>query len=899
MASSRYLKFERGHNGLPEQVEPVRIVDLFIAMFTSDVLTEILQWSLSRPDWQRDALRRLFASESISTEAVTELVELCKAAHGLASGPRTARPLTEQHLAVKNRDANVVSLVSVTHHHGVNALATEQTVSFGPSLTVVYGENAAGKSGYTRILKRACRSRGMEDILGNVLSGEAPLVPTATIKFREGDAEDTIPWTQDGIASESLARISVFDAHCAPVYLRDKTDVAFRPFSLDVFDKLSALCSEVRSRLEQEQKQLGAVGLNLPPIPDGTRARELVDGLTALTKIDDVKLLSTLSLEEERKLSELRKRVSDFQALDPKQRARELNLKAERLNIIAEHVARIAARFGESGVTELRATADAARTTGEALALVRSAAFDVTVLHGTGNAAWIDMWEAAERFAAATYQGADFPNTSEGARCPLCQQAYDAGSSDRMRHFAEFMTSRAQSEAHQAESKYRSALEQVESIAIERSDTALAIEDLATEDPEAAEDVSRFLLAAVQIRAQINSARAGDAELPKQGIDANPAWKITSVIDALRARADELKANKSALSATEAVELRELEARLMVKENLQRIFDEIERKKHLSAYRQCLDDATTQAITRKSTELTKALVTDQLRDTFKGELGKLDFTHLSVEVRSVGGAKGVLFHQVCFSNAPGVSVIDVLSEGESRALSLAAFLTELSTATAQSAIVFDDPVSSLDHIWRGRIARRLVAEAKSRQVIVFTHDVLFLRLLMDEATKQTIQCDHQYLQRGGVPGVSSSSLPWLAMLLRERIGHLRKKWQVAEKLHRTASSEEYDREARDIFGHLREAWEQAVVEVLLNDVVERYRPSIQTQKVKSLDDITAADCKVVDEAMTECSRWIRGHDQAAADGTPLPVPSDIKSSIDEIEKWAKTIRQRREKQQEA
>jgi wobble nucleotide-excising tRNase len=33
--------------------------------------------------------------------------------------------------------------------------------------------------------------------------------------------------------------------------------------------------------------------------------------------------------------------------------------------------------------------------------------------------------------------------------------------------------------------------------------------------------------------------------------------------------------------------------------------------------------------------------------------------------------------------------------------------------------VYDDPVSSLDYKWREGVARRLVQEAKTRQVIVF------------------------------------------------------------------------------------------------------------------------------------------------------------------------------------
>ena len=45
----------------------------------------------------------------------------------------------------------------------------------------------------------------------------------------------------------------------------------------------------------------------------------------------------------------------------------------------------------------------------------------------------------------------------------------------------------------------------------------------------------------------------------------------------------------------------------------------------------------------------------------------------------------------------------------------------------RSAIVFDDPVLSLDHRWRKRVAKRLVEETKNRQVIVLTHDLVFCK----------------------------------------------------------------------------------------------------------------------------------------------------------------------------
>ncbi len=222
-----------------------------------DVLGEILEWSRDRPGWQRDALRRLFTSGNLSTVDLDDLTDICKAAHGL-SAPRASKPLETKHLATKGPQSAAVSIVSVTHHRGVNALAPEQTVAFGPNLTIVYGPNAAGKSGYTRILKRACRSRGTENILGNVLSGEAPLKPKATIRFRVGATEAPLAWSPDAAVSDALAAVSVFDSHSAPIYLRDKTNVAFRPFGLDVFDKLSAACGEIRARLEAEQTKLDA-----------------------------------------------------------------------------------------------------------------------------------------------------------------------------------------------------------------------------------------------------------------------------------------------------------------------------------------------------------------------------------------------------------------------------------------------------------------------------------------------------------------------------------------------------------------------------------------------------------------------------------------------------------------
>ena len=54
----------------------------------------------------------------------------------------------------------------------------------------------------------------------------------------------------------------------------------------------------------------------------------------------------------------------------------------------------------------------------------------------------------------------------------------------------------------------------------------------------------------------------------------------------------------------------------------------------------------------------------------------------------------------------------------------------------------------------------------------------------------------------------------------------------------------------------------AFEEVLLGGTVERYRPSIQTQHVRTISDIDDQDCTELDAGMEKSSKWLAGHDLA-------------------------------------
>ena len=177
---------------------------------------------------------------------------------------------------------------------------------------------------------------------------------------------------------------------------------------------------------------------------------------------------------------------------------------------------------------------------------------------------------------------------------------------------------------------------------------------------------------------------------------------------------------------------------------------------------------------------------------------------------------------------------------------------------------------------------------------MFTHDVVFLLLLKELSEEEEVEQFDQHVRNlPGGAGVCAKELPWVALKVRSRVSHLRKLFQDAEKLHRQGHQDAYEREAVEIYGFLREAWERALEEELLGGIVERFRATVQTRQVASLADITQDDCKTVTSAMTKCSRWLRGHDDAPAARAEVPEPAELKGDIDKLEEFLAAIRKRR------
>ena len=424
------------------------------------VLREILGWSKSCPAWQRDALRRLVQNGTLSTNDFSELTLICQSKHGLLP-PETPvpanQPLSEEHLPPDVQSDQAVSLASIEDVQHVNALASNQTLPFGPAgLTVVYGDSASGKSSYARILKCACRARSRpKRILPDIFSATAKDGASATIKFKVGSQDTSHQW-QDGETIRSpLASVSVFDSACALHYVEEANDVAFRPFGLDLLDKLASACTRLKGVFDNERTSLLAAAKDFADLRGPTDVGKLIESLSMQTAVAVAEKLASLSPEESERLENLKRQVAQIEAENPAVRARELKGRATRLEAVRQRLNDIQSALSDDGIQALKAAFLLANSTKEAAKLASESAFKDArpPLNGVASETWKELWEAARRYSETeAYPGTPFPVVSEGARCVLCQQllVHEQDAGQRLSRFESFVKAETQKAANAA-----------------------------------------------------------------------------------------------------------------------------------------------------------------------------------------------------------------------------------------------------------------------------------------------------------------------------------------------------------------------------------------------------------------------------------------------------------------
>lgn len=859
------------------------------------VLEAILGWSADRPLWQRDALRRIVTGGTPDDHAVNEILALCKKEHGTDGIALEPAVLEGAHLPIAPVGGESIALASVGDIIGVNQLAPGQSLTFEPrGITIVYGPNGSGKSGYGRVLKRACRARKAGEIMPDAYNPHPAGKATGTFSIlKNGVAAPPVSWTDDGKPDAVLSAVSVFDRDCGSVHVQEKNEVAFRPFGLDIPDDLAGVCQALKQKLGAEETQLNAVRDPVFEKPTWNPATPVGGIMTALRHDTDFAALEKLGEMTADEWSRLARLDEDL-LKNPADAAAEQRLFAANLRQLIATLDRLTAAYGDEKLARMKTLADVARDKRAAADLSARETFDGLAVPGVGAEAWRTLWEAARRYSEqSAYPGAPFPPRGSEA-CVLCHQLLDADAKERLGSFEAFVRADAEAQAARAEKNYAEALTAFTAWHPDVRVIMQVRQRIAIQNAGLARKVLRFFASADWRRLKCLRALSTADVLVLPPFSPSPNAELEALAVVLEAYAVELDEAADPEGRDRLILERDtLKDRAAVTDFLETAKKEVKRLNDLRIVRACIAETATNAITRLGNDIADNVITPKMRDQFQSEIVRLAAEKVRVEIVRSGGQYGSPNYQVRLFANPKAKVHMVLSEGEQTCVALAAFLAELATAYHKSALVFDDPVTSLDHRWREKVAERLVEESSTRQIIVFTHDMVFVNDLHDKGLREGVPMKLVSLSRGPAgTGMVADGLPWQNAGIRDRIDKLEKAAREARKLYDANDEEGYRDAAVRIYDRLRATWERGLEDVAFAGVIHRHRDYIDTKNLKRVTVIEDADVETFRNNFKKCSDLVEAHDPSRARDGAVPPPDEILADIKTLADWGASIRDR-------
>lgn len=853
----------------------------------------IVEWAGERPAWQRFVMRRVAAGVAFSDADYESLIAAI-----IAETELPEPTFTLQQLPQTAKDDASVRLVEIRQPDHVNALESKAPLTFGANgITIVYGDNGSGKSGYARLLKRITRARHQEEVLTDVFRDTALARPSAVLVVRIGEEEKTLAWPD--AALPELQRMRFYDVDCGKAYISSESDFPYRPSALFVMDGLIDVCLEIRRRIDVLLAENAAAAKALPNIPTEISATEVGKLLSTLSGNTDLALIDAVIAQSAAALTtiaDLKAQEMRLRAADTTRERRYLLRQAEKLESLQKHIEQLNASLAAEAfdsVARQRRELDALEVASGNL----SKRFASEPVGGVGTDAWRALWEAARRFSEGhAYTGHPFPVVDDGSHCVLCLQQLDDTAQERLSRFEEFVNADIQVKLEDARARLDRDVQNFSGIVAVPGEVAISLNDLEATHGQLVVDtrnlLARYAEAITTVREQLAS---GAVPTAIQVVSDDCVASLKEAARAATAAARELEDPEGLTTQRETVARRiaELELIEQIAGVRQSVVDEIARLKARQQLEAAKSAAATTGITKKIAELSEESITDVVRDTFTRETDRLRLER--VTIARTRAEKGALLHQPRLVGArQQVTLPRVFSEGEQTALGLAAFFTEAHLDASRSALVLDDPVTSLDHVRRSLVATRLASLAQVRQVVVFTHDVAFVADLKREAGGVGVPVTERSVTRSLAderkPGLCSSTHPWKAKDAAARLDHLRKELGRIKREATGWEHEAYEHAVSAWAGGLSEAWERIFSQEIVGAIIADGGIEIRPMMVKVLARFTDTDHAEFNASYSRVSQWAKRHDKSALVNYVAPEISDLEKELTMVEAWLKRVK---------
>jgi len=844
------------------------------------------EWLTQRPKWLQVAAKRLLEAGDLNDAAISEMAVLCQ------QEANNEFPDIDYSIpagAFDAHDSEEIRLCSISEVAGVNKLAPRTPLDFGKSnVAVVYGHNGSGKSGYVRLLKHVCGARDCirGQLHKNVFSPE-DTAQKAKVSFLKSSTPAEHEWVGSGVCDD-LCSVDIFDTSFGRVFMGSEDEVSYEPPVLSFFSRLIDVCEKVAAKLDAEA---GALKSKMPSVPNallGTTGSTWFEKISAITTTDDLDSHCSFSPENEKEIEDLQKRIS---VTSPADKAKQFRTKKSHADGLVKDVQTYLSQLSDENCKRIIAAKKKSilkKSTAEAAA---KDVFSGAKLEGVGSDIWKELWSAARKYSEeVAYTGQEFPHVQDDSVCVLCHQPLSEEAKQRFTSFESYIKGETQKQATEAAREAKQAIDALPDIP---SPEALKtkIDAAGFEDQDIVKALNDTVIALQDRKTKVPSLDSEDA---LGTASQAPEW-IEGIRKISQGYEDSAKKYEEDAETDNRVELqaqlKNLQANKWLAEQKTAIQEEVNRLQLLERLQEAKKKTNSRALSTKKGELAETLITDAFVQRFNDELKALGASRLKVKLIKSKVSKGKVLHTLQLDGAAH-NLNEVLSEGENRIVSIAAFLADVTGRTFPAPFVFDDPISSLDQNYEEAVVQRLCAIASERQVIIFTHRLSLLAMVQDYAKKVSIKpeiiCIREEPWGTGEPGntplQAQKPLQALNSLINSELPR-------AKKLFNESGFDAYKSEAKSLCSEFRILLERMVEYELMSDVVQRYRRAINTMgKIGNLAKISEADCKYFDDLMTKYSRY--EHSQPLEAPVPLPEPDELETDFSALKDWQAEFKKR-------
>lgn len=713
-------------------------------MTSTSLKREIVQWINRQGYWKKYLCAKILEEGTPGEEIIKKVYQYFCQENQLVEESLELDPIPDLEKAYHiDEDAAFqdLKLMEIREVENVCALVEGQRIELCEQLTIIYGENGAGKSSYVRLFNNTFSSRGDKNILPNIRGKlqDEPLKPSGTFVFHANGEEFALKYP-DNEGHEVFNRFSVFDSASVLVHLDGKNELYFTPhgfeffnFLIDALEKLTILLEENIAQRRYPNELTTLFHYNQEII-------EAIQSLSADTEINAIEQLAELSEQEQQELVQLEKAKANILAEEVEIKLKQKNNLLKNITGLVGRIENLNRYFSGERMEEIKRKISEIHEKRQTAERVSEKQFETAMFNGVGSKEWKGFIEAAYHFTREHNNN----YLKEADSCLFCRQPLSGTSQSLVKKYWEFIESTAQKDLELAMQELTRLKSEYNSLNVEMPDDGTVVyQYLEANTPELLEELNGQFKDLEKILAEV----IGAIEQEKADwVFKGYFLTDTFLLELVEKVKNDIKKLEGQNSEEELEKLsRQIEAlkeRTLLAQYLKKVEAFVEDRKWIREAGKAQTALNSRGVTIQQRKLFEQYITSDYVQTFEKECKRLN-AELGISV-SQEGRKGTTLRELKISDYP---LRRVLSEGEQRAISFADFLTEIQASPFNRGLIFDDPVNSLDHNRKHLFAERLVAEARRRQIVVFTHDLMFVHFLKNEVAKAEVEQRCHWIQK--------------------------------------------------------------------------------------------------------------------------------------------------------